>query len=108
MTSIKLYSDEHIRKQIVYALKSKGINIISTDDVGNKGKSDIEQLKFAILDGRALLTKDADYLSITKMPVHHGILFITKIKSDKEIVSSILEIIQTLEENDIENTVVYI
>jgi len=107
MTTIKLYADEHIRKQIISALKNKGIDIISTDDAKNKGKADFNQLKFAASNKRAMLTRDSDYTHIKHFE-HYGIFFIPKKKPDREIVSKIMEFLDVLNEDDVKGSVVYI
>ncbi len=108
MSSIKIYSDEHIRKQIVIALKSKGIDIVSTEDAKNKNKSDVEQIKFATSEGRVILTKDSDYLKFKDSLNHCGIFFVSKRKPDQEIVSNVLAILEVMDESDVRGVVIYI
>ena len=89
MSSVKLYSDEHVRKHITNWLRKSGIDIISTEDANNKGKSDIEQLKFAASQKRVILTADAGFLQSERSFGHSGIFLIAGRKTDKEVVAKI-------------------
>ncbi len=108
MTTIKLYADEHVGRPIVNNLRNKGIDIISTEEAGNKGKSDEEQLEFACANSRAVLTMDSDYLLLREPSSHYGIFFISKRKPDREIVSRIMELIELLDQKEAMGIVVYV
>ncbi len=108
MSAIKFYADEHVRNQIITSLKGNGIDVISTDEAGNKGKLDIEQPNFAISDKRVILTGDPDYLVISTNRNHCGIFFISGIKPDNEIVRKILAMMEILESEDTMGLVIYI
>ena len=105
---IKLYADENIRKLIVSILRHKGFDIISTEESENKGKSDIEQLKFAISEERSILTNDSDFLLVKNLVKHYGIFFITKKKPDKDIANKVASLLEMLSKEDIRNAVIYI
>ena len=108
MSQIKLYADEHIKKRIINSLKSKGFDIISTEEAGNKGKPDIGQLQFAASERRTFLTRDSDFFSIAQNFEHYGIIFITGIEADKEIIRKIVNILEMLDQEDVKGAIIYI
>lgn len=77
---IKLYLDEDVHKKIAVVLRLKGYDVISAHEVKNWGISDIQQLEYAISQGRAIFTFNSgdfsslhdEYINIGKN--HFGIL----------------------------------
>ncbi|MBI4843725.1 MAG: DUF5615 family PIN-like protein [Nitrospirae bacterium] len=53
---IKLYLDEDVDVSLAQALKQKGIDVLTTQEVRNKRLNDSEQLSFAVDVQRAFLT----------------------------------------------------
>ena len=53
---IKLYLDEDVPLAFAQALINRGVNVVTTQQEKNKGKSDLEQLNYATKDGRTILT----------------------------------------------------
>ncbi len=51
----ELYLDEDVPVAFAQALLNRGVNARTTQGAGNVGKSDAEQLQFAVDEGRALL-----------------------------------------------------
>ena len=77
---VRLYLDEDVDPLLAQVLRTRGINCLSTQEANNRGKSDIEQLAFAVSHERAFLTfniKDFARLSqdyaVTGRP-HSGII----------------------------------
>jgi hypothetical protein len=56
MARAKLYLDEDITDLLARVLRSAGDDVVSAHEVGMRGKSDDEQLKYAIAEGRAILS----------------------------------------------------
>ena len=108
MTTIKLYADEHISKRITSSLRSKGVDILSTEEAFNKGKTDMQQLNFAISGKRAIITKDSGYLSLKPENQHCGIFFITKRKHDNEIIKNIMGVLDILGPEEVKSFVIYV
>ena len=44
---VKLYLDEDVHEDIAMALRLRGYDVKTTKEAGNKGLSDIEQIKYA-------------------------------------------------------------
>jgi predicted nuclease of predicted toxin-antitoxin system len=53
---IKTYLDENISVLIGKIIRSHGFVVLTTQEAGNNGKSDIEQLEFAVANKHAILT----------------------------------------------------
>ena len=53
---IKLYLDENVPEGIAIALRLRGYDVITVKEVGKKGLSDIEQLKYAFSENRIIFT----------------------------------------------------
>ena len=54
--AIKLYLDEDVDPLLAEVLRDRGFDCISTHEVNNRGRSDLDQLAFAAGQGRAILT----------------------------------------------------
>ena len=61
---MKIYTDENIEIPIVEGLRRRGIDVISSRELGNLGKSDEFHLKEAHRIGAVILTHDVDFLKI--------------------------------------------
>jgi predicted nuclease of predicted toxin-antitoxin system len=85
ITEIKLYLDEDVNPQLARDLRNRGYDAVSTNEANNLGLSDLEQLEYARLHERALLTHNRDdFLQIASRYAvdgtsHYGILFIRQI-----------------------------
>jgi hypothetical protein len=56
VSRISLYLDEHIQISLAGALKARGIDILTTQEAGNIGLDDMNQLAFATKNRRALFS----------------------------------------------------
>jgi len=78
---IKLYLDENVPEAIAVELRLRGYDIRTVKDAGRRGVSDIEQLKYAAEEGRAVFTFiTADFCKIHAEMIkkginHSGIIF---------------------------------
>ena len=53
---IRLYFDEDVDVALAVALRRRGIDVLTTQDAGNLGRRDEEQLAFATQEGRVFFT----------------------------------------------------
>ncbi len=53
---IKAYVDEDVPLSLSQALRNRGVDCITTQEAGNKGLSDAEQLAFSATNGRTIVT----------------------------------------------------
>jgi len=53
---LKAYVDEDVPLSFAQALRNRGVDCITTQEAGNKGFSDSEQLAFSVENRRAIIT----------------------------------------------------
>jgi len=80
LEKIRLYIDENLSDRIAVALRSKGFDAISAHEVNMRGKTDKEQLEYAVKYDRIILTRTVKHFIILQKEYHkdglshHGIL----------------------------------
>jgi predicted nuclease of predicted toxin-antitoxin system len=88
---IKLYLDEDVDISLAHALKQKGIDVLITQESGNKRLSNSEQLEFAVNSKRAIFTHNKrDFLLLHKNYIHKGKEHYGIILSDQRTVGEML------------------
>ena len=79
---MKFYLDEDLSPKIADILRKKGVDALSTHEIGTLEASDLQQLEFAVKEGRCLVTRNRDdFVKLTlrffnDQRPHHGILII--------------------------------
>jgi len=77
---IKFYLDEDVPLSFGEALKTRGVDALSTQEAGNKGFTDLEQMLFTVEHGRVIITHNKkDFMLLHKHYLemkkhHHGII----------------------------------
>jgi uncharacterized protein with PIN domain len=56
---VKLYVDADVTPKLARILRTRGYDVLSAHETGNAELSDVEQMAFAVAEGRALLTCNA-------------------------------------------------
>ena len=78
---IRIYLDEDVNVLIAQLLRARGFDVTTTREVGQLGKSDSEQLTYAVNQGRTLLTHNrVDFEALAQAylaagQMHYGIIF---------------------------------
>lgn len=74
--SIRFYFDEHVPRAVAHGLRQRGVDVLTVQEAGRSGLPDSEQLAFATIQGRAVMTHDPDYLELAASGIEHaGITF---------------------------------
>ena len=108
MAPLKLYLDEMVPVDLALILKPYGYDVLSAKDAGMLGKSDLEQLIFSTLHGRAILTFNiSDFTRLHKSwlignKLHKGIIVSPEIKIT-ELIRLALQLLSVTRDGEIDN-----
>ena len=96
---IRFHLDENISHAIANGLRRRGIDVTTTPEEKLIGKSDEEQLAFAISEKRVIFTQDTDFLRLHQQDFsHYGIVYCQqRSKSIGELVLGLVLLWQVLE-----------
>ena len=73
---LSLLCDEHVRFDVIDGLRVQGINALSVQDLGLRGRPDPEILEAARQLGRIVYTSDTDFVRLSDSGVPHlGVFF---------------------------------
>jgi predicted nuclease of predicted toxin-antitoxin system len=65
---VKLFLDENLSPQHAFELRAEGHDAVSVLEVGLSGATDEQVLRFAVENGRVLVTLDADFANVMRFP----------------------------------------
>jgi len=106
---VKFYTDEHVARAVVRALRQRGVDVVTVPEVGLLGATDKEHLEWARAEGRVLFTQDDDFLRLHAMGIdHEGIAYATQGTSIGDIIRGLMQIFQLLEADDMKAHVEYL
>lgn len=113
MSKVKLYLNEDIHTAVVKPLKYRGFDVVTTDELGKKGQSDIIQLKFAVKQKRAVISFNIkDFVPLHKEYAkageeHYGII-VSKQLPIGEFLKRLLNLCSSLSAEDMKNRLEYL
>lgn len=61
---LRAYADENVVAPLVEALRRRGMDVVTVQELGRREADDTELLDEALLDERLMLTNDTDFLAI--------------------------------------------
>jgi hypothetical protein len=100
MARAKLYLDEDITDLLARVLRSAGDNVVSAHEVGRRGKTDREQLLYAIGEGRAILSFNvAHFPNLARWAFDHRIEHFSIVVSTQLDFKTLLHCVQALLDN---------
>ena len=106
---IRFHLDEHVDPAIAVALRRAGIDVTTTIDAGMRTKDDEAQLRFALSQGRAIVTRDQDFLLIAGATADHpGIVFYTARQSLREIIEGLILVYEVMAPSEMIGSVEYL
>lgn len=111
---IASYFDENVSGQIADALARKNYDALTAKQAGMLGKSDEEQLDFAVAEQRTIITHDRqDYLKLhlrhlTQGKHHSGIIILNQRKEVGQMISGLLDLFEHTTADEIENQLRYV
>ena len=110
---IHLYFDEDVSAGIVENLRTRGFDVLSARDAGALGKSDDEQMLYAISLRRAVVSHNrADFEKQHRRFLedgmkHYGVI-IAKRRKDAEVVTKLLALLDAVTAEEMLNQLRYI
>lgn len=69
---LTFYMDEHVSKAVTEGLRRRGVDVVTVQELGLQGATDIQHLKRASQEGRLIVTQDADFLRLHAAGESHG------------------------------------
>ena len=116
MSQIRLYMDEDaMDRQLVQALRARGVDVITVEDLETTGITDDEQLILATVEGRVLYTFNVGDFSrlhniyMAEARTHAGIVIGTQQQySVGQQLRAILKLIATVSAEEMTNHWVYL
>lgn len=110
---LHLYFDEDVSIGIVNNLHTRGFDILSSRDADMLGKSDDEQMLYAVSLHRAIVTHNrADFETEHRKFLENGLkhygVIIAKRRKHTEVVTRLLALLDTVSTDEMENQLRYI
>jgi predicted nuclease of predicted toxin-antitoxin system len=110
---IKLYLDEDVHEDIAMALRLRGYDIKTTREVGNKGLSDIEQLRYATKKDRVIISFNiADFNKLhsefIKKGIEHSGIILSKQLPIGIIVKALLKLLSKIGSERMKNNIIWL
>jgi predicted nuclease of predicted toxin-antitoxin system len=113
MASITLFLDEDVRPLLAEILRQRGYDATHVLEVNRAGKSDLEQLAYAVSQGRAVLTHNIrDYLLLDRQyrdqgKEHYGIIVSDQVPL-RELLRRTLRCLSRYTTEEVRNQVIWL
>ncbi|MEB3282899.1 MAG: DUF5615 family PIN-like protein [Lyngbya sp.] len=110
---IELYLDEDVNVLVAELIRVRGFQAITSQEAGQLGKSDAEQLAYAVSSQRTIVTHNrVDFEILARSyfeeeRMHYGIIFAVR-NSPQEIARRLLIILNNVTIDEMQNQVRYI
>lgn len=75
---LRFYLDEMVPPAVASGLRRREVNVLTTQEAGQVGASDDEQLAFANRKSRTVFTMDEDFLEMAVTETRCGIVFLAQ------------------------------
>lgn len=108
---IQFHLDEQVKLEIARALRTYGIDVTTTVEIGLRSATDTVQLEYARNAGRVLVTHDADFLRLAAAEEvdHAGIAYCHQNKRTVgEIVRTLILIYELMSPDEMRGQVEYL
>jgi Domain of unknown function (DUF5615) len=110
---IHLYFDEDVSAGIVENLRTRGFDVLSARDTGSLGKSDEEQMLYAVSLRRAVVTHnrvdfEKQHRRFLEGGMKHYGMIIAKRRKDAEVVTKLLALLDAVTAEEMQNQLRYI
>ena len=98
---LRFYMDEHYPGPVTQGLRRFGIDVLSVQEARRCGLPDADQLAFATVEERVMVTFDSDYLALHRSGVKHaGIAWCPQQKYGIGMLLQLLELLHGIADRD--------
>lgn len=110
MSELRFYLDESVSNDVARGLRNQGIDVLTTPAAGNMGLNDVDQIAFALREGRIIVTQDADYLRLHSRGFQHaGIVYYKpQTRTVKQLINALRLIYDIFSPEEMRNKVEYL
>ena len=110
---IHLYFDEDVSVGIVENLRRRGFDVLSVRDADALGRSDDEQMLYAVSQHRAVVTHnridfEKQHKKFLENGMNHYGVIVAKRRKDAEVVNKILALLDAVTAEEMKNQLRYI
>lgn len=110
---IHLYFDEDVSIRIVDNLRTRGFDVLSSRDAEMSGRSDDEQMLYAVSLRRAIVTHnrvdfEAQHSKFVEKGLKHYGVIVAKRRKDTEVVTKILALLDTVSAEEMKDHLRYV
>lgn len=96
MTAVRFYTDEHVSRAVVRALRARGADVQTVAEADLLGATDAQHLAHASREGRVLFTQDDDFLRLAASHPHAGIVYASQRTPVGEVVRGLTLVFHVL------------
>ncbi|MFN2165510.1 MAG: DUF5615 family PIN-like protein [Anaerolineae bacterium] len=106
---IRFYTDEHVARAVVTALRRRGVGVLTVPEAGMRGATDVDHLQLALEQNVVIFTQDDDFLRhhAQGMP-HNGIVYARQQTPIGDLIRGLMLIYHVLTPEDIQNHVEFL
>jgi hypothetical protein len=72
---VRFHLDESVAPAVAVGLRSHGVDVTTTQEIGLLGATDAAQIEFSRSEHRVLVTHDDDFLTIARTREHSGVCY---------------------------------
>jgi len=110
---VKLYLDENVPVAVSTALRLRGYDVLTVRDVGRKGLSDFEQLKYASSQNRVIFTFNvADFYRLhsefMRKGLHHAGIILSRQLPIGTNVKGLLKLLSEVRQEKLSDNIIWL
>ena len=107
---IRFYFDQHIPGAVARGLRRRGVEVLTAQEAGRCGDTDLTQLEFAYENEYVVVTFDSDFLALAASGVlHNGVAFCPATKyTIGELIYTLLLVHDVLDTDDMHNHIEFL
>ena len=108
MSQIRFYTDEHVSKAVIRALRRRIVDVLTAPEAGLLSASDEEHLQRARRERRVIVTQDDDFLRLATEVEHAGIVYAAQGTPLRAVLSGLLLVHEVLDAEEMWNHVEFL